>query len=51
MKKFEYKRIYREVGDRELEMIGELGWELVSVEPSKSGIPPHPVVQERETRS
>ena len=40
MKKFEYKRIYREVGDRELEMIGELGWELVSVEPSKSGTPP-----------
>lgn len=28
MKKFEYKRIYREVGYRELDMIGEAGWEL-----------------------
>lgn len=25
MKKFEYKRIYREVGYRELDMIGEAG--------------------------
>lgn len=40
MKKFEYKRIYREVGDRELAMIGEEGWELVAVEPAKSDIPP-----------
>ena len=34
MKKFEYKRIYREVGYRELDMIGEAGWELVAVQPS-----------------
>lgn len=40
MKKFEYKRIYREVGYRELDMIGEAGWELVAVEPSKSDGPP-----------
>lgn len=40
MKKFEYKRVYREVGDRELEMIGEAGWELVAVVPAKSDIPP-----------
>lgn len=40
MKKFEYKRMYREVGDRELAMIGEAGWELVAVEPAKSDIPP-----------
>lgn len=42
MKKFEYKRMYREVGDRELAMIGEAGWELVAVEPAKSDIPPTP---------
>lgn len=36
MKKFEYKRIYREVGYRELDMIGEAGWELVAVQPSKT---------------
>ena len=35
MKKFEYKRIYHEVGYRELDMIGEAGSELVAVEPSK----------------
>lgn len=40
MKKFEYKRMYREVSDRELAMIGEAGWELVAVEPAKSDIPP-----------
>lgn len=40
MKKFEYKRIYREVGARELEMIGEEGWELVAVESSKLDLPP-----------
>lgn len=40
MKKFEYKRMCHEVGDRELAMIGEAGWELVAVEPSKSDIPP-----------
>lgn len=40
MKKFEYKRMYREVGDRELAMIGEVGWELVAVEPSKLDLPP-----------
>lgn len=40
MKKFEYKRVYREVGDRELEMIGEAGSELVAVEPSKTDTPP-----------
>lgn len=40
MKKFEYKRVYREVGDRELEMIGEAGWELVAVVPSKTDDPP-----------
>lgn len=40
MKKFEYKRMYREVGDRELAMIGEAGWELVAVEPSKLDLPP-----------
>ena len=40
MKKFEYKRVYREVGDRELEMIGEAGWELVAVQPSKTDDPP-----------
>jgi hypothetical protein len=40
MKKFEYKRIYREVGYRELDMIGEAGWELVAVEPFKSDGPP-----------
>lgn len=40
MKKFEYKRVYREVGDRELEMIGEAGWELVAVVPSKTDTPP-----------
>ena len=40
MKKYEYKRIYREVGTRELEMIGEAGWELVAVESSKSDTPP-----------
>lgn len=33
MKKFEYKRVYREVGYRELDMIGEAGWELVAVVP------------------
>lgn len=49
MKKFEYKRIYHEVGYRELDMIGEAGWELVAVEPSKTDTPSHPVVQERET--
>ena len=31
MKKFEYKRIYHEVGYRELDMIGEAGSELVAV--------------------
>lgn len=51
MKKFEYKRIYHEVGYRELDMIGEAGSELVAVEPSKTDTPPTPVVQERETRS
>lgn len=40
MKKFEYKRVYREVGDRELEMIGEAGWELVAVVPSKTDVLP-----------
>lgn len=40
MKKFEYKRIYHEVGYRELDMIGEAGWELVAVEPSKTDTPP-----------
>lgn len=40
MKKFEYKRIYREVGYRELDMIGEAGWELVAVQPSKTDDPP-----------
>lgn len=40
MKKFEYKRMHREVGDRELAMIGEVGWELVAVEPSKLDLPP-----------
>lgn len=39
MKKFEYKRVCREVGSKELEMIGEEGWELVAIEPSKHGIP------------
>ena len=40
MKKFEYKRIYHEVGYRELDMIGEAGWELVAIELSKSvGLP------------
>ena len=40
MKKFEYKRMCHEVGDRELAMIGEAGWELVAVEPSKTDNPP-----------
>ena len=40
MKKFEYKRIYHEVGYRELDMIGEAGSELVAVEPSKTDTPP-----------
>lgn len=40
MKKFEYKRMHREVGDRELAMIGEVGWELVAVEPSKLDLLP-----------
>ena len=40
LKKFEYKRIYHEVGYRELDMIGEAGWELVAIELSKSvGLP------------
>lgn len=40
LKKFEYKRVYREVGYRELDMIGEAGWELVDVQPSKTDDPP-----------
>ena len=40
MKKFEYKRVYREVGYRALDMIGEAGWELVAVQPSKTDDPP-----------
>lgn len=41
MKKFEYKRIYREVGYRELDMIGEAGWNWwLSSHPRPTTLPP-----------
>lgn len=40
MKKFEYKREYRDLGIKELNQYGEEGWELVAVEPSKTDDPP-----------
>lgn len=32
VKKFEYKREYRDLGIKELNQYGEEGWELVAVE-------------------
>lgn len=40
VKKFEYKREYRDLGIKELNQYGEEGWELVAVEPSRTDNPP-----------